>query len=117
LDGGIGGYDAAGNFSLMKLESYNVHLQYHLPTEMHSWLNAGYGSIRSSNIGDLTNAEGKTGAASYPCNRNQVYFANVQHDLSNQVRVGFEFAHTRSDFSDGTNAHNNRYQLSAWFMF
>ena len=117
LDGGIGGFDSAGGFNLVNLRSYNAHLQYHLPAEMAAWISAGYGVIESDNIAELSHDDGKTGAGAVPQEKNEIYFANIQHDLTKQLRVGFEFAHTRTGYADETTAQNNRYQVSAWFMF
>ncbi len=111
LDPGIAGFDANGNFQLVKLVTFNLVLQYHLPSEWATRVNVGYARINSSNnnaIGPLT-----TGAIAY--NRAEVIFANVYHDFTKQIRVGLEYAYGRTTYVDAITAQNSRIQVSSWF--
>ena len=74
--------------------------------------NAGYGQTSSSNAGAL----GAT-AGSVTYTKAQVYYANVYHNFTNQIRAGFEYAYFDTTYSDGVIAHNNRFQVSTWFRF
>jgi len=110
LDAGIGGYDSSGAFQLVKLRTFNGYLQYHLPAETRTWLGTGYGQLYSSNIGQLT-------GSSTTYDKQETYFGNILHDCTNQIRVGLEYAYSQTHYSDNLVTHNNRVQVSAWFIF
>ncbi len=113
LDAGIGGFDAFGNFVLIKLRTFNVYMQYHLPESTHTWISGGYSDLRSSNMSSV--AINKTGATAY--DRESSYFGNIAHDFTDQVRAGFEFARITTNYVDGVNVGANRFQISSWFIF
>ncbi len=117
LDAGIGGFDSSGNFQLVDIRTFNAYFQYHLPGTCRSWFSGGYGRLYSDNINTLVGANNKTSAGNFPYDKVQVYFANWMHDVTKQVRVGFEYAFSRTEYGDAYVAHNNRYQLSAFFIF
>jgi hypothetical protein len=117
LDAGIGDFDSTGAFQLVNLRTFNTHLQYHLSAESRTWFNLGYGQLYSSNIGQLTNARGLTSSGSVPYDREEVLFGNVFHDLSQAIRVAFEYSYLRTRYTDGVFGHNNRLQLTAWLRF
>jgi hypothetical protein len=113
LDAGIGGFDQGANFRLIKLQTFNVYLQYHLPESTHTWISGGYSQLHSNNIG-LINLNNGTATA---YDNDRVYFGNVMHDFTKQVRAGFEYARVTTHYVDGMNAGMNRFQLSSWFIF
>jgi hypothetical protein len=117
LDGGIGDYDATGTFGLIDLTSYNIHLQYHFPTEWKTFSEIGYGDLSSSNMSIFTPKSGLTSAGKQPYNRDTVVFGNLFHQFSEQIRVGIEFAHVETTYADGAVVPNNRYQITALFIF
>lgn len=111
LDPGIAGYDASGNFQLVKLQTFNFNLQYHFPTEWNTHLNLGYGQVYSNNIGGLTPVVQNSSAY----NRVEVILANLFHDFTKQIRVGGEYSYFTTQYTDGVKAYNSRYQVTAWF--
>ena len=119
LDAGIGGYDANNNFALIKLRTWNAWLQYHLPAATRTWFSIGYSNLYSSNIGNFTTAANtnKFANGNYAYNKNEMYFGNVGHDLTNQIRIAAEYAYTGTTYVDTTKAPNNRYQLNGYFVF
>lgn len=118
IDGGIGAFDSSGRFQLVNLQTFNAYFQYHLPSECRTWFSGGYGRLFSNNVDLLTvGATGKTAGGSVPYHRTEALFGNVFHDLTKALRVGVEYAYTRTGYQDGEVAHNNRYQLSMWFLF
>ncbi|MBI3554923.1 MAG: hypothetical protein HY074_01510 [Deltaproteobacteria bacterium] len=117
LDAGIGGFDSSGNFQLVDLRTFNAYFQYHLPGTCRTWFSGGYGRLYSDNINTMVGATGKTSAGNFPYDKVQTYFANWMHDVTKQIRVGFEYAFSRTEYGDAYVAHNNRYQLSAFFIF
>lgn len=115
LDAGQGGYDAAGNFSMIHLQTFNLALQYQLPGEKRTFITGGYSQLAASNIGDMT---GSTTSAAGLYNKVDAYFINIYRDLSKYVRVALEYDRNQSHYYvDGTDPANNRYQAAIWFRF
>ena len=116
LDAGQAGFDANGNFTLVKLQTWNAALQYHFWSESRMYANLGYAEVSSSNIGDLTSYA--SGGASGGYDKSSTYFINLMKDVSNQIRVGLEYNKVNTHyFSDKLTATNDRYQLTALFRF
>lgn len=111
LDPGIGGFDSSGNFQLVKLQTFNLNLQYHFPSNWNTHMNVGYGQIYSNNIAGLSPLV----ANSSVYNRVDVIVANFFHDFTKQIRIGGEYGYFRTRYADGVEAHNSRYQLTGWF--
>lgn len=115
LDAGQAGFDASGNFTLVKLQTWNAALQYHFWSESRMVLNLGYAEISSSNIGDLVSYS-TTAAGVY--DKSSTYFINLMKDVTNQIRLGLEYNKTNTRyFSDKETATNDRYQFTALFRF
>ena len=114
LDSGFGGVFSDGTFGLIHLQTFNLQLQYHLPKEWRSFSNIGYGQLYSNNVGDFTSSV-NTGKVIY--DRSDVAFINFFHDLTSQIRVAAEYDYFRTHYVDGSLAHDNRVQLSAYFLF
>lgn len=115
LDAGFGGFDAGGRFELVQLQTWNLSLQYMLPTAWRSFVTAGYASLRSDNVGDLTDSA-STAADVY--DRSAMYFINYLHDFSQRLRLGVEYDKTQTHyFSDGATPYDNRFQVSALYRF
>jgi hypothetical protein len=110
LDTGIGGYNQAGNFDLIKLRTWNAQLQYHVDGK--TFFTAGYGQLYSSNISDYAPA-----AASGIYDRVQAKFVNVGHDFTSHVRLALEFDQFNTHYVDGSTNFDNRYMLASYFRF
>ncbi|MDR3607169.1 MAG: hypothetical protein P4M08_07305 [Oligoflexia bacterium] len=119
MDAGIGDYDPNGSFHLMHVQTFNVHAQYHLPSAfLATWVDAGYGQLFSNNMASIANSSGQIpGSGSLAYNREQVIFGNIFHDFTPHVRAAVEYARVQTDYLQGYSAINNRYQVSAWFLF
>jgi hypothetical protein len=116
LDGGIGGFLPNNDFGLMKVQTWNVYLQYHLPENWRMWVSAGYGHLNSANVSNFIGTLSNLSAlgAYY---QDEVYFTNVSHDFTDHIRAGLEYANLTTSYVDGTKASDNRVQLSGWFIF
>lgn len=112
IDAGQGGYDAGNSYQLVKLQSWNAEVQYHFPTEMHSFATAGYTQLSSSNINGLGPAK-----TSPLYDRTGLYFVNLFHDLTPQVRVAVEYAKVTTHYVDDVSASDDRYQISGYLRF
>ena len=112
MDAGQGGFDPSSNFRLVDLRTWNAQLQYHLPADCAAFTTLGYGQLYSDNVDGLAPSSGKV-----IYNRTEVYLINFVKDLTKQVRVGLEFDHFRTSYTDGVAPSDNRIQLSSWFRF
>ncbi len=117
LDAGLGDFDSAGNFHLVKLMSYNLHLQYHLPYDLPDFVEVGAGELSSSNANSLVGSNGKTSAGSTPYNRVRGLFVNYFHDFTANLRTGVEYVYSDTLYGSGQTNHNSRYQASAFYLF
>ncbi|HEX7674306.1 MAG TPA: hypothetical protein VF412_09045 [Bdellovibrio sp.] len=119
LDAGYGGFDGSGNFQLLNLQTWNVSLQYVLPTSWSTYMTAGYMEVQASNVGDFANATNwGTGSANTLISKDSMYFINAIHDFTSQVRVGLEYSkQTTHYYGDGEEPKNDRYQITALFRF
>lgn len=115
LDAGQGGYDAAGNFSLVRLQTANLTLQYQLPSENRMFITAGYTQLTASNMGDMAGTATTVGGV---YDKADLFFINFYRDISKVIRVAVEYDRGQSHYyADGTAPTNDRYQASAWFRF
>jgi hypothetical protein len=116
IDAGIGGLNAKTNpaFELINLETFNFSLQYHLPSDSHCWISAGYGKLYSDNAATLVFGNGN---AVY--DTDTTTFVNFNHQFSAQIRGAVEYAHYTTHYvaNAGTDAQDDRYQINAWYMF
>lgn len=121
LDGGIGGINAVGNFTLVDIQSWNGQLQFHFPPSWGTYLTAGYGEVFSDNAGALTGG-GATASKIY--NDDQAMFANIVHDFDKNLRAALEYARFDTHYafgSSGTGAGSDvidhRVELTTWYRF
>jgi len=113
LDAGEGGYDSAGNFNLIRIQTWNAQLQYHLPARFRTWTTAGYGQLTTSDIGSL----GPVVSGDVLYNSVGFYFINIAHDFTKQIRVAIEYSRKDVHYVDGVQAANHRFQFSALYRF
>ncbi len=114
LDGGQGGYLTADptSFQLVKLQSWNAQLQYHLPGDCASFVTLGHSELSASNLDVLLLA---TQATAYK--KVSMNFVNVFHDFTAQIRGAVEYAKFTTTYLDDVTASDDRYQVSAYFRF
>jgi len=119
LDAGIGDYDSVGNFHLLEMRAFNVHVQYHLPFEVVQWINAGVTETRLTNMNTLLplGAGTRTSDNRVPYDRVTTYFFSYFRNITSQIRIGAEYARIDMRYGDGVMASNTRFQLSTWFIF
>lgn len=97
--------------SAVKLQSMIFGLQYYLPGGGKWWLAANYGSLASDNAKDLVaSAKGALKSAMF-------WDACLFWDAAEGLRIGAEFAQTKTTYGDDGVATNNRAQLSAFYLF
>ncbi len=124
LDAGFMYFDAAGNANLIQLSTFNVALQYVLPTEMKQNVNVGMAQT-SSNLNSFTVTAGGTvaggngiGAVTNVYDKVTNQFVNYWVDCTDQIRLGAEVSTQTTHYvSDGMTTTNNRAQITALYRF
>ena len=113
IDSGIAGLDTSGsNVQLIQMRSWRTHLQYSLA----KWsTSVGYAQVEARNLDRF--AAGALANALYP--KLQYAYVSAFYDAANWLRFAGEVNQTKATFNDANNrfATNNRYQVSAYFMF
>jgi hypothetical protein len=131
LDAGQGGYYDNNTFHLMNLSSYNVGLQYCLPSTWSTYINGGYSQLYCDNCGamdqntlNLAGAGGTSAANVNAAHNSGVYdlsqgsYVNLFHDFSPSIRAGIEYDRFMTQYVvNQVYAVDNRYQVSAWYRF
>lgn len=131
LDAGQGAYNSNNQFELMNLSSYNVGLQYCLPSTWSTYINGGYSQLYCDNCASMDQnnlnfagpgaTNGKSASASSTAgvyNLSQGAYVNLFHDFSPSIRAGIEYDRFMTQYVvNQVYAVDNRYQLSAWYRF
>ncbi len=110
LDTGQGGFDSAGTFELVDLETWNLQAQYFWSDTTFSTLGMAY--LYSDNIGDLTPDANKV---LYDWLAD--FYFNILHDFSPHLRAGLEFGRFQTHYLEETWAFDNRGILALYFRF
>ena len=120
VDSGMAGVDNGGALRLIRYRVFRTHLQYSLPGGKWS-ASTGYAQVEGRNLRDFTyyatQAPGVTPALLAP--KIQFGYASVFYDPLAWLRFAGEFNQTRVTYIDPANrfATNNRFQVSAFFIF
>ncbi len=118
IDNGIVTYDGNGHLHGIQYETYLFGLEYVLPaTGGKMWISGNYSHTESNNThfyACKTGCSVTTGAAmsSYDW-----FDANFFVDPVPSIRIGLEYANSKTTYVDGVNAINHRGQLSGFFIF
>lgn len=110
---GIGGFDAAGKFHLIQLHSWNMQLQYHLPSKLRGFATAGHSELKASNVAGLGPV--LPGFTSY--DRASMDFVNLFHDFSGSLRGAIEYAHFSTHYTSGREEVDDRYQATVFYRY
>jgi hypothetical protein len=110
IDSGLVTYDAAGDLHAIKWQSFIVGAQYYLPFGGLS-ISGNVSHMHSSNIQDFVASTANV------FNNSTWYDGNLFWDVNGAARFGFEFAHFSQQYVDGSKGHNDRAQLSAFYVF
>ena len=131
IDAGLAAVSSqTGKFEAIRTTSMMLHGTYFLPDDGKTWIGGGYGTIYSSNAGQMTCAgTGATAAAqASSCGgavrtsqsiytRDSTYYAQLFHDFTPEIRAGLQTTWVRTTYADGSNAENRRIQLSLFWRF
>lgn len=112
LDSGQGSWDSSGTFKLIKLQSWNAGLQYHLPKGM-GFFTVGHAELVASGFDNMTPA------VTY--DKAKMDFINFFHDFTPQIRGAVEYAKFTTHYVAQVNGKNDetddRIGVSAFFRF
>ncbi len=131
LDAGQGGYYNDNSFHLDNLSSFNLTLQYCLPSTWATYINTGYSQLYCNNCGAMAQnplnfgGVGRSSSANAASAGNpgaydlsQGAYVNLFHDFSPSIRAGIEYDRFMTQYVvNNVYAVDNRYQLSAWYRF
>ena len=119
LDPGLGGFNGNNGFELVKLQTWNAQMQYHLDGK--TFITGGYAQVWSRNISDFQVAGAATTngiTAAKLCDRMEAKFVNIGHDFTQSVRAAVEFDQFTTHYvNNGAVNHDNRYMLATYFRF
>jgi hypothetical protein len=110
IDPGLAMYNGAGSLLAVKVQSYNVGLQYYPGNQNRLFISGYYGDIQSSNAIDF-------GAHTKNWKEDAYYTGSIFFDVTPAVRLGIEESFYDMTFNDGTEAKNYRTQFSAFYIF
>jgi hypothetical protein len=114
LDPGQGSWDSAGagSFKLIKLQSWNAELQYHLPKSM-GFFTLGHAELVASGYDNM--------APAVTYDKAKMDFINFFHDFTPQIRGAVEYAKFTTHYIAPVNGKNDevddRIGVSAFFRF
>lgn len=120
-DAGVAGFTAAGQYALVQIQSWNGQLQIHLPNTIGTVFTVGYGELYSPNVSSLYSTNAKGGQANY--NDDSNIFVNVMQNITNNLRIGVEYARFDTHYLNLTvgspeyNALDHRVQVSTFYYF
>jgi type II secretory pathway pseudopilin PulG len=112
IDSGMGGLDSSGNFELLRVRVFRSHLQYSLG----KWAaSIGYAQVEGRNLDRFSFGTNTNGLAP----KIQYGYVSAMYDPLAWLRFAGEVSQMRDTYDDPANryATNNRYQLSAYFIF
>ena len=110
IDNGLVTYDSAGELHTIDWQSILVGAQYFLPFGG-LWVSANYSHMRSPNTDDF-------GAAPGSVMKDSTFIdGNLFWDAAEGVRFGAEYAHFEQTYADDVKAKNERFQVSAFYIF
>jgi hypothetical protein len=114
IDNGLAAFDASGKLQSIDVRSFIIGAQYYLPIDRGAvWVAGNYSQVHSDNA-DL-NAGAVAKGSSFL--RSRWADACIFWDATPAVRFGAEYAWFENLLADRTLAHNQRYQLSVFYIF
>jgi hypothetical protein len=109
--------DGMGGFALhpIQLQSYMVGLQYYLPPSGHVWVSGNFTHISSGNAANFGNTQKIWNAGTY-------FDVNIFADLTPGFRIGALYSRNDqtfvgADMANKTDAPNNRFSITALYLF
>jgi hypothetical protein len=124
IDAGLAAVNnQTGKFEAIRTTSMMAHATYYLPDQGKTWVGGGYGTIYSSNAGEMTCTASaafcggalRTSQGIYV--RDSTYYAYAFHDFTPEIRAALMTNWVRTTYADGFNAENHRVQVTFFYRF
>ncbi len=119
VDPGLVAFDSNGILHTINWQTYIVGVQYYLPPTGRVFVTANYSRGKSDNIASLFHPD----STSQPwVNAGGVFYSswyidgNIFCDITPTARVGVSYQRVTQALADGSNAYNNRYEMT-WLYF
>ncbi len=113
IDSGLAGLASSdGSIQSVKLKTWNLNMQYHLPSMIGGWVTLGAAELASPNAKDL-----KASGTAVVYDRQRGAYLNIVHNFTAELRVGAEYALMQTRYVDDVQAQNHRVQLTTWYIF
>ncbi len=110
IDPGLAGWGPTGSLETIDWRSLIVSAQLYLPPNGDLWLAASYSNTYSDNMSDF-------GSPASVFNHEIWWDVNLFADVTPSTRLGFEYSHFDTVYLNGVQAPDNRFQLSAFYIF
>lgn len=119
VDPGLVAFDPHGRLHTINWQSFIVGLQYYLPPSGPIFVAANYSRSKSNNIASLFHPGATTQlwVNSRAVFSSSWYFdGNIFFDITPAARLGLSYQRVTQELADGTNAHDDRYEMP-WLYF
>jgi hypothetical protein len=119
VDPGLVAFDSNGVLHTINWQTFIVGLQYYLPPDGRIFVTANYSRGNSNNIASLFHPDSTTqpwvssGGVFW---RSWYVDANIFFDITPAARAALSYQRVTQALADGTNAYNNRYEMT-WLYF
>jgi hypothetical protein len=113
-------FDSAGILHTINWQSVIVGVQYYLPPRGRIFVSGNYSQAHSSNIASLFHPGSPRQPWVNPLgvfHTSRYVDGNVFVDVTPPMRVGLSYQRVAQELADGTNAHNNRFELTVLYFF
>jgi hypothetical protein len=118
VDPGLIVQDSSGNPHAIQWRSFILGLQYYLPTPLDAfWISGNYSQMDSYNAVALAAATGSSNPANKVFQQSRWADFNLFWDLTPAVRLGLEYARFQQTYANNQTLFNNRWQVSAFYIF
>jgi hypothetical protein len=120
VDPGLVAFDSAGILHTINWQSVIVGVQYYLPPRGRIFVSGNYSQAHSSNIASLFHPGSPRQPWVNPLgvfHTSRYVDGNVFVDVTPPMRVGLSYQRVAQELADGTNAHNNRFELTVLYFF
>ena len=115
VDPGLVAFDMNDRLHTIHWQTFIVGVQYYLPPRGRVFISGNYSQGKSNNIANLYHPSSPT----QPWVNSMAVFqssryvdGNIFFDITRSIRTGFSYQRVDQNLTDGTSAHNNRFELT-----
>jgi len=115
VDPGLVGFDLKWNLHTINWQTFIVGIQYYLPPRGRVFISGNYSQGKSNNIANYYHPDSTTQPWVNPWGvfqSSRYADGNIFFDVTPAIRTGFSYQWVEQNLTDGTSAHNNRFELT-----